>query len=85
MAIFKKASVTPIVRTVISQGIEDDDAYLSQEDYGDPKYETSEDKIEAMFKEAYAEKDFDAALSIAKYYFDGFGYEQIRTMVRRNY
>lgn len=81
MAIFKKASVTPIVRTVISQGIEDEDndVYLYNEHYSD------EDKIKAMFKECIALRDERAALSIAIYYFDGFGYDQIRRMVRYNY
>jgi len=80
MAIFKKASVTPIVRSVISQGIEDDRLYF------DDKYSTTdEDKIKSMFKEVYNEGYFDAALSIADYYFDGYSYDQIRSLVRINY
>jgi hypothetical protein len=53
------------------------------EDYEIDSY--YEDRIKAMFYEAFAGRDFNTALLIAKYHFDGLGYEQIRSLIRINY
>jgi hypothetical protein len=86
MSIFKKASVMPIVKTVISQGLED---YSPEEDQlnddiedRDGLFNSGEDKVSQMFKNLYKSGNDRQALLVAKFYFDGFDYEQIRDQLR---
>ena len=94
MSIFKKASVAPIVRTVISQGIDDEnntDPAFEQAELGkqiDDSWSkhlsqnmSNEEKVADWFNYEYKHGNREKALLIARFHFQGYRWSEIRDML----
>ena len=87
MSIFKKASVTPIVKTVVSYGLDDydhpdpsmEDAELYHEI--NLSYEKDNNKIKQLIDELNQEGRHEDAFFCRSMMNEGYGFNQIRDML----
>jgi hypothetical protein len=89
MSIFKKASVAPIVKTVISQGLDDyyhtdpnmEDVELRREideSWGTP---SSQEKLQQLMRNLRQDEEYDLADFVASMVQKGYDFQQVRDML----